>query len=64
MFKVMRIKEMVTKERSFWLGKKFSLTAPWEMYKEQFREYAYWHWGVKGYRKLDMFILSLLGYMM
>ena len=34
------------------------------MYKEQFREYAYWHWGVKGYRKLDMFILSLLGYMM
>ena len=40
--KVMRIKEMVAKEGTFWLAKKFSLSAPYEMYKEQCGEYAYW----------------------
>ena len=32
--KVMRIKEMITNERNFWLVHKFSLSAPYEMYKE------------------------------
>ena len=40
--KVMRIKEMITREGTFWLANKFSLSAPREIYKEQCREYAYW----------------------
>ena len=40
--KVMRIKEMITNERSFWLVNKFSLSAPLEMYREQYGEYTYW----------------------
>ena len=39
---VMGIKEMVTREETFWLANKFSLSAPQEMYKEQCEEYAYW----------------------
>ena len=38
----MGIKEMITKERSFWLLYKFSLLASQEMYKEQYGEYVYW----------------------
>ena len=26
-----------------WLLNKFSLLAPWEMYREQYGEYAYWY---------------------
>ena len=44
----MRMKEMITKEGTFWLANKFSLSAPYEMYKEQCGEYAYWCYGVKG----------------
>ena len=40
--KVMRIKEMITDYRSSWLLDKFSLSAPKEMHKEQYGEYAYW----------------------
>ena len=44
----MRIKEMITNSRSSWLLNKFSLSAPQEMYREQYGEYAYWCEGVKG----------------
>ena len=30
-----------------WLLNKFSLSAPWEMYREQYGEYAYWYRGLK-----------------
>ena len=40
--KVKRIKEMINKYTSFWLLNKFSLSAPWEMYREKYGEYAYW----------------------
>ena len=40
--KVMRIKEVITNQISFWLVNKFSLSIPQEMYKEQYGEYAYW----------------------
>ena len=39
--KVMRIKEVVTREGTFWLANKFSLSAPYEMYREQCGENAY-----------------------
>ena len=32
--KVKRIKEMITSQRSSWLFNKFSLPAPWKMYRE------------------------------
>ena len=38
----MRIKEMITSEKSFWLVNKFSLSVPQEMYEDQDGEYAYW----------------------
>ena len=38
----MRIKEMITNEINFWLEDKFSLAAPYKMYKEQYGEYAFW----------------------
>ena len=40
--KIMKIKEIVTREGTFWLANKFSLSAPQEMYEEQYGEYAYW----------------------
>ena len=41
--KVMNVKEMITNlKKSCWLLHKFSLSAPLEMYKEQYGEYAYW----------------------
>ena len=40
--KVMRMKEMIEKSRYFWLLDKFSLYVTWEMYKEQYGEYASW----------------------
>ena len=40
--KVMRIKEMITNWKSSWLLNKFSLSAPQEMYKQQYGEYTYW----------------------
>ena len=46
--KVMRIKEMITREGNFWLANKFSLSSPLEMYEEQCGKYAYWWQGVKG----------------
>ena len=46
--KVMRMKEMMPNKRSFWSVNKFSLTAPKEMYKEQYGEYALWLKGFKG----------------
>ena len=30
------------KLKSFWFIDKFSLSAPWEVYREYYREYAYW----------------------
>ena len=43
--KVMRIMEMINRYRSSWLlSDKFSLSAPQEMYREQYGEYAYWCW--------------------
>ena len=30
-----------------WLFTKFSFSAPWEMYREQYGEYAYWYQGLK-----------------
>ena len=44
-FKVMRIKEMVTGAWTFWFANKFSSSAPQEMYKEQYGEYACWSYG-------------------
>ena len=35
-------KEMITNCRQSWLLNKFSFLAPWEMYREQYGEYAYW----------------------
>ena len=40
---VMRIKEMITNSRSSWLLDKFSLSARYEMYDEQYGEYEYWY---------------------
>ena len=50
-FKVMRMKEMITDQRSSWLLHKFYLTASLEICKEQSEENAYWCLGVKGYMK-------------
>ena len=44
----MRMKEMMPNKRSFWSVNKFSSTAPLEMYKEQYEEYALWLKGFKG----------------
>ena len=48
----MRIKEMISNEKSFWSVNKFSLSVPWELYKElygeQYGDYAFWYKGVKG----------------
>ena len=46
--KDMRLEDMITKSSSSWLLNKFSLSASLEMYGEQYEEYAYWCWGVKG----------------
>ena len=50
--KVMRMKEMISNEKSFWSVNKFSLSVPWELYKkqygEQYGDYAFWYKGVKG----------------
>ena len=40
---VTRIKEIITNLRSSWLLNKFSLSAPYEMFREYYREYAYWY---------------------
>lgn len=40
--KAMKIREMVASLRRFWLINKFSLSLPWEKYKEQYGEYVYW----------------------
>ena len=40
---------MITNLRRSWLLSKFFLSAPLEMYREQYGEYAYWCYGVKGY---------------
>ena len=45
---VMRIKEMIINWRTSWLLNKFSLPAHKEIYREQYGEYAFWYWGVKG----------------
>ena len=39
---VMRIKEMITNKRTFFIGKQILLVSILKMYKEQFGEYAYW----------------------
>ena len=46
--KVMRMKERITTQRGSWLLNKFILSAPWEIYTEQYWEYAYWCQGVMG----------------
>ena len=50
--KVMRIKEMISNEKSFWSVNKFSSSVPWELYKElhgeQYGDCAFWYKGVKG----------------
>ena len=33
---------MITYKRGIWLLNKFSLSAPKEMYREQYGEYEYW----------------------
>ena len=38
---VVRIKEMITNKRSSYLLNKFSSSAPWEIYRELYGEYAY-----------------------
>ena len=47
--KIIGIKEMITNLRRSWLLSKFFLSAPLEMYREQYGEYAYWCYGVKGF---------------
>ena len=42
LIKAMRVKRMITKLTSLWLLDKFSLSASFEMYGEQYEEYAYW----------------------
>ena len=46
------IKVMISNEKSFWSVNKFSLSVPWELYKElygeQYGDYAFWYKGVKG----------------
>jgi len=37
----MRIKEVITKDEKSWYLDKFSLLVPWEMYGEQYAEYAF-----------------------
>ena len=44
----MRIKEMISNEKSFWSVNKFSLSVLWELYKEQYGDYAFWYKGAKG----------------
>ena len=39
----MRIKEMITNKRTFFIGKQILLVHILKMYKEQFGEYAYWY---------------------
>ena len=46
--KVMIIQEMVINWRNYWLLNKFSLSAPLEMCREQYGEYANWCYFLKG----------------
>ena len=58
----MRIKEMINRYRSSWLlSDKFSLSAPQEVYREQYGEYAYWYKGVKGKVQGNEWIAARLG---
>ena len=57
----MRIKQMVTRDATFWLADKFSFSAPEEMCNEQCGEYAYWFQGEKGLRKKKSNRLSRKG---
>ena len=45
---VMRTEEIFSHRKSSWLFKKFSLSVSLEMYREQYGEYEYWCYGVKG----------------
>jgi len=47
---VMRIKEAITKGKMSWYLDKFSLLVPYEMYGEQWGEYAFSHQGLKGWQ--------------
>ena len=38
----------ITTQRGSWLLNKFILSAPWEIYTDQYWEYVYWCQGVKG----------------
>ena len=40
--------EMINKYWSSWLLSEISLSAPLEMYRKQYGEYAYWCSGVQG----------------
>ena len=51
------IKEMITNWRGSWLWNKFSWPVPKEMYREQYREYAYLCWGVQS---LSCFVFFLV----
>lgn len=46
--KVMRLMEMIISKGSSSLSNKLSLSALEEIYKEEYREYAYWYCDVKG----------------
>ena len=43
---------MITDLRSSWLLNEFSLSAPKEMYGEQYREYLYWCLGVRSLEEI------------
>ena len=56
------MKEMIHNLRSPWLWNKFSLSEPYEMYREQYGEYAYWCQGVEGYGGYCFYIFNKESY--
>ena len=56
----MRMMETITNKRKPWLDKKFSLSAPLEMYGKQYREYTNWCWSVKSYVEKSHLLASVV----
>ena len=44
----MRIKKMTTNRKKLLVDVQILLSVPWKMYREQYGEYAYCYWTIKG----------------
>ena len=47
-------------DQRLWLSNKFSLSAPYKMYREQYGEYAYWRYSDRQLTFITFFLTSLI----